>query len=215
MNKKPNENYFTFLALLYLTIMVASTSVAYKPIEIGSITATASSLLFAFTFAISSIIAEVYGKERTLTLINQIIPCGLLFTIIITLMIHLPSPANWHHQTDYSYVFGNSFRFAFFGTIGCWIAYRINTRLIEKWKILTSGKYAPFRIIGANTIGEFFLVLITTFGAFYPVFPFKDVVSMFLFAYLSKILFAFILSWPSAFVAVIIKRNNSLNKHAT
>lgn len=93
--------------------MVASTSVAYKPIELGSLTATASSLLFAFTFAISSIIAEVYGKESSMRLINQVIPCGLLFTIIVTLAIHLPSPSNWHHQLDYSYVFGNSFRFAF------------------------------------------------------------------------------------------------------
>lgn len=213
MNKKTNETHFTLLSLIYLTIMVSSTSVAYKPVEIGSVTATASSLLFAFTFAISSIIAEVYGRERSMKLINQIIPCGLLFTIIITLMIHLPSPSNWHHEADYSYVFGNSFRFAFFGTIGCWIAYRINTTLITKWQVLTRGRYAPLRIIGANTIGEFFLVLITTFGAFYSVFPLKDVISMFLFAYFSKILFAFILSWPSAFVAVIIKGNELSNNH--
>lgn len=206
MNNHPGNKYFTLLSLIYLTIMVSSTSIAYKPVEIGSITATAASLLFAFTFAISSIIAEVYGKERSMRLINQIIPCGLLFTVIITLMIHLPSPTDWHHQADYTYVFGDSFRFAFFGTIGCWIAYRINTFLITKWKILTNGKYFPLRVIGANTIGEFFLVLITTFGAFYSVFPIHEVMSMFLFAYLSKILFAFLLSWPSAFVAVIIKR---------
>ena len=112
-NKKPTYKYFTLLALIYLTIMVASTSVAYKPVKLWSLTATASSLLFAFTFAISSIIAEVYEKENSIRLINQIIPCGLLFTVIVTAAIHLPSPNNWHHQLDYTYVFGNSFRFAF------------------------------------------------------------------------------------------------------
>jgi len=214
MKNKLNYKYFTLLSLVYLTVMVSSTSVAYKPVEIGSFIATASSLLFAFTFAVSSIIAEVYGKDDSMRLINQIIPCGLLFTAIITSIIHLPSPTNWHHQSDYSYVFGNSIRFALFGTIGCWISYRINTFLITKWKILTKGRYFPLRIIGANTIGEFFLVLITTFGAFYSVFPFHEVVNMFLFAYFSKIVFAFLLSWPSAFVAVIIKRKETQEDHA-
>lgn len=213
MNNKLDNKYFTLLSLLYLTIMVASTSVAYKPVEFGSITATASSLLFALTFSISSIIAEVYGKESSMRLINQIIPCGLLFTVLVTLIIHLPSPTNWHHEADYSYVFGNSLRFAFFGTIGCWISYRINTFLITKWKKLTNGKYFPLRVIGANTIGEFFLVLITTFGAFYNVFPIHEVISMFLFAYFSKIVFAFLLSWPSAIVAVLVKRMETPKSH--
>lgn len=213
MTNKPNYKYFTLLSMIYLTIMVSSTSVAYKPVEFGSIVATSSSLLFAFTFAISSIIAEVYGKESSMRLINQIIPCGLLFTVIVSLTIHLPSPSNWHHQADYSYVFGDSLRFAIFGTIGCWISYRINTFLITKWQILTRGKYFPLRIIGANTIGEFFLVLITTFGAFYGVFPLREVVSMFIFAYLSKIVFAFLLSWPSAFIAVIIQKKEKAQNH--
>ena len=158
---KLEYKHYTLLALIYLTVMVASTSVAYKPVQVWKFTATASSLLFAFTFAISSIIAEVYGRKISKQLINQIIPCGLLFSCIVTFVPHLPSPANWHHQTDFNYVFDGSLRFAFFGTMGSWIAYRINIYLITKWKFLTKGKYFPLRVIGANTCGEFFLVLIT------------------------------------------------------
>ncbi len=213
-NQKLNYQYFTLLALIYLTIMVASTSIAYKPVMVGNFTATASSLLFAITFAISSIIAEVYGKEISKRLLNQIIPCGLLFSIIASLMIHLPSPVDWHHQADFNYVFGNSFRFAVFGTIGSWISYRINIYLITKWKFLTRGKYFPLRIIGANTCGEFFLVFITSFGAFYGVFPFKEVLSIFAFAYISKIIYAILLSWPAAFIAVIIRKKEFGNKNA-
>lgn len=199
------------LALLHLTVMVAATSMAYKPVKIFTITATASSLLFALTFAISSIVAEIYGKEKTQELIHQIIPCGLIFSIIVTLIPHLPSPDDWHHQADFMYVFGNSFRFSVFGTIGSFTAYKVNTYFISKWKRLTNGAYFPLRIIGANTLGEFFLVLITTFGAFYRVYPLDEVISMFLFAYFSKVIYALILSWPAAFIAVIIKRRENGN----
>lgn len=208
---KQQYKYFTRLSLFYLTIMVASTSIAYKPVKIWIFTATASSLLFALTFSISSIIAEVYGIKKSKELINQLILCGLIFSIIVTLVPHLPSPGDWHHQAAYDYVFGLSFRFAMFGTIGSWIAYRINVYLITKWKFLTRGRYFPLRVIGANTFGEFFLVLITTFGAFYHVYPLKEVISMFLFAYFSKIIYALLLSWPSAIIAVAIKRREGID----
>ena len=198
--------YFTMLSLLYLTVMVASTSLAYKPVDIEGITATSSSLLFAFTFAISSIIAEVYGAKVSRSLVNQIIPCGLIFSLLVTTIPHLPSPKSWHHQSAFNYVFGNSFRFAIFGTIGSFISYKLNIFLITRWKVLTRGKKFILRSIGANTCGEFFLVFITTFGAFYGVYPIKQVISMFIFAYLSKIIYAIILSWPSAIIAVCIKR---------
>jgi uncharacterized integral membrane protein (TIGR00697 family) len=208
---RPQYKYYTTLALFHLTIMVAATSVAYKPVKIFIFTATASSLLFALTFSVNSIIAEIYGKKKSKELINQIIPCGLLFSFIVSFIPYLPSPENWHHESDFLYVFGHSARFAIFGTIGSYISYRVNTYLISRWKKLTSGSFFPLRIVGANTFGEFFLVLITSFGAFYGVYPTSDVVSMFLFAYFSKIIYAIILSWPAAFIAIMIKRKEGVD----
>lgn len=204
------HKYLSMLLLLHLTIMLTSTSLAYKPVEIFGITATASSLLFAVTFSINSIVAEVYGREESKQSINMLMVCGLIFSILVTLIPHLPSPSDWHHQTAFDYVFGSSFKFAILGTIGSYISYRINIALISRWKILTKGKYFPLRIIGANTFGEFFLVTIVTFGAFYGSYPLHEVVSMFLFAYLSKILYAFILCWPAAFAAAIIMKKEKV-----
>ena len=208
---KTQYKYYTLLACMYVTIMVASTTVAYKPVQIGPFTATASSLLFACTFAISSIIAEVYGRKTSKTLIWIVIPCGLLFTILITGLSHLPSPADWNKQAAFNYVLGSSMRFAAFGTVGSIISYHINIYLITKWKFLTSGKYFTLRTIGANSFGEFFLVAITTFGAFSGVYPTREVISIFAFAYISKIFFSFILAWPSALIATITKKRERLD----
>lgn len=203
--------YFTPLALLYLTITVTSTSVAYKPVDFFGVTVTASSLLFALTFAITSIIAEVYGRIKTKKLVNQVIFFGLLFSMLVTIIPKLPSPSTWHHQSDFSYVFGNSFRFALLGTIGSLLSYKINIFLITKWKKLTQGKLFPLRIIGANTCGEFFLVAIVTFGSFYELYSFNELMGMFIFAYLSKIFYAIILSWPSAFIAILLRKKEKID----
>lgn len=208
---KSDDKYFITLALCYLTIMVASTSVAYKPVKIWIFTATGSSLLFAITFAISSVIAEVYGKVKSNQLTNRVISCGMLFSIIVTLIPLLPSPAEWHHQSAFDYVFGNTFRFAIIGTFASWLSYRINTYLITKWKFLTNGRYFPLRVVGANTIGEFFLVSIVSFGAFYGVFPFHVIVNMFIFAYVSKIVYALILAWPAALIAISLKKKAGID----
>lgn len=149
-------HYLLPLSLLYLTVMVASTSVAYKPVKIFSFTATASSLLFALTFSIVSIIAERYGKNAARKVVNMVITCGLLFSVLVTFIPLLPSPSSFHHQEAYSYVFGYSLRFALIGTIASLISYRINIFFITRWQRLTNKKHFILRVIGANTIGEFF-----------------------------------------------------------
>ena len=207
MNKKIElDTTLIMLALMYLTLMVASTSVAYKPVKIGAFEATSSSLLFAITFSISSIIAEVYGSVISRKVINRVIVCGLFFSVTVWFMPHLPSPSSWHHQADYDYVFGHILRFAGFGTLGSLLSYYINTHLIRKWKAMTGGKYLPLRIWGANIVGEFFLVTITTLGAFTGIFERKVVLNMLLFAFLTKIFYSFVLSWPSALIAGFIKK---------
>lgn len=214
MKKETSRRYLLPLSLVYLTVMVSSTSLAYKPVKILFFTATSSSLLYSLTFSIVSIIAEIYGKNEAKKIVNSVIACGLLFSLLVTLVPLLPSPSDFHHQDAYSYVFGFSLRFALIGTVASYISYKVNIYFITKWQTLTNRKYFIFRVIGANTIGEFFLVLITTFGAFYNVFPLKEVINMFFFAYFSKIIFAVLLSWPSSIIAKIIEKKES-NVHAT
>lgn len=203
--KNTQYKYLIPLALLYLTFVIATICIAYKPVYLWKITATASSLLFAFSFMINSIIAEIYGRQIAKKLVNIVLPCSLLFSVIVSLIAQLPSPPDWAHQQDFYYVFHESFRFSLFAGIAGFIAYKVNIVLITKWKAQTHGRLFSMRLIGANMISQFILVLIMHMGSFYGVFPLAQVLSMMLFAYVVKFICTLLLSWPVAWLAGVIK----------
>lgn len=209
---RPQYQLLTPLALLYLTFVIATICIAYKPVYLWKLTATASSILFAFSFTINSIIAEVYGQKIARRLVNIVLPCSLLFSVIVSLIAQLPSPPSWSHQQDFYYVFSNSFRFSCFAGIAGLIAYKINILLITKWKIKTHGKLFLPRMIAANIISLFILVLIMHVGAFYGMFPTEKMFHMMLFAYIVKVIFTLILAGPAALFVRLIDKEKG-NRH--
>lgn len=208
---RPQYKFLTPLALLYLTFVIATICIAYKPVYLWKLTATASSILFAFSFSINSIIAEVYGQKIARKLVNIVLPCSLLFSVIVSLIAQLPSPPSWSHQQDFYYVFSNSFRFSCFAGIAGLIAYKINILLITKWKVKTHGNLFLLRMMAANIISLFILVLIMQLGAFYGMLPVKQIFSVMLFAYLVKVIFTLVLSGPAALFVRLIGRREGRN----
>ncbi len=204
--EKKQYKYLSFLAMVYVTIMVSATTVAYKIVQIGPFTATCASIIFPFTFTLGGIISEVYGYKVSRRLIFSSIFCGLLFAAIINGCIYLPSPTDWNGQPAFKTTLGNAFRFAVSGTIGSLLSGYINIYAVTHWKVLLKGKYFAFRSFGASTIGEFVLVSLTTFLSFIGTLPTNMVFKMFLFAYLSKIFYSLTLLWPATMVAIILKK---------
>lgn len=203
---KQQYKYFYLLAMIYTTIMVAATTVAYKVVEIGAFAATSASLIFPMTFTLGSIISEVYGYEISKKLIFASMFCGLLFAAIVNSCIYLPSPAEWSGQAAFTATLGHTFRFAVAGTLGSLIGSYVNVFAVTRWKALLKGKWFPLRSFGASTIGEFFLVSITTLLSFWGTLPDHMVFKMFLFAYFSKILYSSLLLWPAAIAAAALKK---------
>ncbi len=203
--------YFYLLAMIYTTIMVAATTVAYKVVQIGPFIATSASVVFPVTFTLGGIISEVYGYEISKKLVFSSIFCGLLFAVIVNSCIYLPSPPNWQGQAAFTTTLGHTLRFAVSGTIGSLVGSYINIFSVTRWKALMKGKYFPLRSFGASTIGEFCLVLITTLLSFLGTLPTNMVFKMFLFAYVSKILYSLLLLWPAAIVAIMLKKSEGID----
>lgn len=212
MTEKQREySYLNFLAILNLTVLVSASTVAYKIVQIGPFTATCSSLIFPVTFMLTGIISEVYGYDLSRRLLTETFFCGLVFAAIVNFCVYLPSPLDWHGQTSFFDVLGHTFRFSVAGTVGSIVGSHVNVFAVTRWKALLKGRYFILRILGASSIGQFFLVLITTFSAFLGMMPTEVVVRMFWFAFFSKIVYALVLLWPAALIVVLLKRHESVD----
>lgn len=198
--------YLTLLAMMYVTFMVAGTTVAYKMIQLGPFVATSASLIFPATFTLGGVISEVYGYVLAKRLVWQAMFCGILFAALVNLIVLLPGADGWTGEAAFQQILGNSLRFALAGTVGSLLGSMVNVYIISRWKVLVKGKYFALRSLGASTIGEFILVLITTFLAFVHTVPTPMLIKIFLFAYFSKVVYSLLLVWPAALITVILKK---------
>src|SRR3990167_3338409 len=114
---KTNLKFYNFLAFLFLTIYLASDTISYKLVQLGPLLEPGPPFIFPVTYAISNIIAEIYGISAAKRLIWLTLFFQLIYALLIKFTIALPSPTTWDHQTEYNFVLGDILRFILSGTL--------------------------------------------------------------------------------------------------
>lgn len=204
--------YLILLAMLYLTADLASCALNYKFVQIHSLFFSAETLIFPFTYTITDIIAEVYGYKIARQLIWMVLACDLLFAWSTSLLVKIPSPTH-EIQYIYDFVFANLLRGSTAEIAGVLCGIFINVYAISKLKILTRGKYFWLRSIGSSTIGEAVLVLIAMPIAFLGTTSSGNLITLMIFSYLYKIIFALFASYPATIVVKLLKTAENIDTY--
>jgi len=146
--------YLLLLIVLYTTFILSGVTLLYKLVIVGPALFEGGLFLVPFVLLIEDVIAEVYGYKISRLLIWLVSLALIIFTTTILIIIHLPSPAYWHLQTDYNIVFDPLLRALFAVLIGQLFASQfINILVITKLKILVNGRFFWFRSILAAMLG--------------------------------------------------------------
>lgn len=202
---KPGYKYFSCLSCIYLTILLTANIFAYKILYIHNHLISLSSLIFPLSFAITTIIAQVYGPNNCKRLIQSAFFCCLLFSTAVSCFINIPSD-NWQQHLAFVRVFDHNFRFSVAGAIGSWVGHAINIRVLQHFPKIMLLPSLPLRFLLANTLGELALVLITTPFAFYHTVASQSLLSIMTSSYLSKVVFSLVLANPSIWCIAYLKQ---------
>lgn len=213
MNKSQTLHLPKMLSLLlvFLTILFFIPDILmYKIIKIGPFKESAAILFFPFVYSIADAITEVYGKKNTLLILGGCYLFTLFFSIIIVLVIHLPSPAGWLEQNAFNIVFNKGPRVIFAGIIGVGISMYINIKLMSKLKYKMRGKHFIIRSIASSAIGE----LIVT-GIAYPIIFLS--INNYLFtlminAYLFKVIYSIIGAFPAKLIVFLLREIDGIKE---
>ena len=170
--------YLMLLSMIYLLTIITPSVVGYKLVQIGPVLTNAGTYVFPLSYLVGDVFTEVYGYDTAKRLIWSALPCSLGFGLLVVGLIHLPSPAFWHHQAAYDEVLNNTFRVLLGGTLGVVIGSLCNSYIIAKWKILLKGRYFWMRCIGASLIGDSIELLFVTAVAYVGVFPLHMIIRM-------------------------------------
>src|SRR5579863_4711022 len=96
-----NSKCLLFIAMLYVTISVTATVLAYRFVAIGQTTVSGATIIFPFNFFIIDIIAEVYGFNISRKIIWMGLICELIFALLSEFLIFMPYPSFWNLHQDY------------------------------------------------------------------------------------------------------------------
>ncbi|QIK79319.1 queuosine precursor transporter [Sphingomonas piscis] len=111
-------------------------------------------LFFPLSYVIGDILTEVYGYARARRCI-WVGTAALLFMAFMSwVVVKLPPDAGWTGQGAYEAVFGQVPRIVFASIVAFWAGEFVNSFVLAKMKVLTSGKHLWSRTIGSTVVGQ-------------------------------------------------------------
>ena len=168
--EKEKNFYSTLIMFLFVTCYTTCYILSNRIIEFGGLIATASAIIYPFTYFIAVLFYEKFGSNKTFNLINFSI-ISLIFT---GLMIGLASTFDVRGNVDgLEKIFNIDFRMLFSSVVSFMIGQYVNIKLYD---FLGNKKGFDFLIAGviAITIDSFIFIALTYLGTT----PFNEVLSL-------------------------------------
>lgn len=189
-----------FLSMLYLGLLMTSFILSYRFVNIFSILTVSSTFIIPFVYALSDIIAEVYGYHE----IRKVIWCsfGVLFIVSLSLFWLTMLPASSKFETftaSYNTVFSHIMRVYFSNTLGMLLGMFLNSYLLIKLKIVMRGKRFFLRSLVSSAVGELLFTAIVYMIVQFQISSWRNIVEMIIVSYSVKMLFTFLSSSITAY----------------
>lgn len=204
-----------FIAMLFITLLLSGTAVAYKTVSLVWLTIPGSSIIFPLTYMLSDIITEVYGYSIMRQIIWFAVICGYIFTLLISFVINLPSPIDWHLQNGFNMVFRNTWLFTNVVTFGMVVGLFINSYVMAKWKIITHGKFFWFRSLVATLLGDVVQITIMVVLAFSSTSNFNKTVVLVFSIYCYRAIYVVVTTFPAFIIMLLLKKIENLDVYDT
>ena len=186
-----NSKKLLVLASLFSVLFVVANILATKKVEIGGLILTGGLVAFPFTFLITDMVNEVYGKKMAQTFVyigfgSMIIALGL-----IQLCIVLPAAGFW---TDNQIMFAAVLKGTFRITLGSLVAYLVSQThdvfMFSLLSKLTKGKHLWLRNNVSTILSQIIDSVIFITVAFLGVVPNSALLAMITGQWVAKFLIA-------------------------
>jgi len=152
--------YYEFVMAAFVTVLVCSNLIGPAKIAqievplLGALTFGAGVLFFPISYVFGDILTEVYGYARSRRVIWAGFG-GLAFASVMSyVVVALPPAPFWQNQPAYEIAFGSTWRIALASLVAFVCGEFVNSYVLAKMKIWTSGRWLWTRTIGSTIFGE-------------------------------------------------------------
>ena len=152
--------YYDFVMAAFVVVLVCSNLIGPAKIAqldapgLGPLTFGAGVLFFPISYVFGDVLTEVYGYVRSRRVIWAGF-AGLAFASFMAwVVVALPAAPFWKNQAAYEIAFGSAWRVALASMLAYFCGEFVNSFVLAKMKIATSGKWLWTRTIGSTIFGE-------------------------------------------------------------
>ena len=156
-----NYNYYDLILGAYVCVLLcanligpAKLSTVQLPL-VGQVTFLAGVLFFPISYFFGDVLTEVYGYARDRRVVWAGFGALLFASLMSWVIVRLPPAAAWRaNEAAVETIFGNTPRIIAASIIAFWCGSFVNSFVLAKMKIVTSGRWLWTRAIGSTVCGE-------------------------------------------------------------
>jgi uncharacterized integral membrane protein (TIGR00697 family) len=157
---RPAYRYYDLVMAAFVVVLLCSNLVGPAKISqielplLGVITFGAGVLFFPISYVFGDILTEVYGYARARKVIWAGFGALAFASVMSAVIVALPPAPQWQNQAAYEIAFGSTWRIALASLVAFWCGEFVNSFVLAKMKIATSGRWLWTRTIGSTIAGE-------------------------------------------------------------
>lgn len=145
---------YLWLAIVFVTCLVAANLLETKVLQLGPITVTAGLLCFPISYIIGDVTTEVYGFGNARRVIWAGFAMNFLVVMLGGIATMLPSPDYWEGAEAFNFVFGLAPRIACASLAAFVVGSMINAWVMEEMHERHGERYFALRAILSTIAGE-------------------------------------------------------------
>jgi len=185
--------YYDFVMAAYVCVLLCSNLIGPAKVSsvhlpvLGTVTFMAGVLFFPISYIFGDILTEVYGYARDRRVVWAGFAALGFASFMAWVVVHLPPADFWRDkQPAVEAIFGNTPRIIAASIIAFLCGTFVNSYVLAKMKIMTSGRWLWTRIIGSTLCGELVDSILFYTIAFYGLWPRDQLIDALFTQYLLK-----------------------------
>jgi len=208
-----NHRYYDLILGAYVCVLLCANLIGAAKVSVvtlpwlGPRTYMAGVLFFPISYLFGDILTEVYGYARDRRAVWSGFAALAFAALMSAVIVHLPPADFWRsRQPAVEAMFGNTPRIVCASIIAFWCGSFVNSYVLAKMKIWTSGRWLWTRLIGSTVCGELIDTALFYTIAFAGQWALSDLVAVAVDQYVLKSLWEVIATPATYRIVAFLKR---------
>ncbi|MCX7354144.1 MAG: queuosine precursor transporter [Alphaproteobacteria bacterium] len=180
---------FVAVAATFVACLITANVISAKLVDVAGFVLPAGIVIFPISYVIGDVLTEVYGYSAARRVIWLGFGANLLFVVAASIAGAMPAPGFWQHQSAYDQILGQAPRILAASFLAFLLGEFVNSYVLAKMKIMTSGRWLWTRTIGSTVVGQACDSAIFVTIAFAGKFPVSAIVGIVATQWIAKCLY--------------------------